>query len=94
MTPGRRDNDRSEWYRREGEYYAQEYNDQPPPDPKKADHDAAMGCGFILTIIFAILTAIGFHQMEWPWAFGAIAGIVGGSIFTLMLIFFYNHLRN
>jgi hypothetical protein len=54
--------------------------------PKTVDSNvAAEGCaGLLLVGVLTFLLALGFDQLGWPWALGAVVGFVGFScwVFT------------
>ncbi len=50
-------------------------------NPFGIDEDAKTGCQ---TIVIAGLTAIGFNQMGWPWALGAVAGLFAAVTLSML----------
>jgi hypothetical protein len=64
------------------------------PDPTDGDEltpaESFLGCFAVITLLFvpaaSALAAIGFWQVGWPWAFGALAGLCGGA--TLCVIWY------
>jgi hypothetical protein len=50
-------------------------------NPFSIDEGARTGCQ---TIVIAGLTAVGFDQVGWPWALGAVAGLFAATVLILL----------
>lgn len=61
-----------------------------PADGNLTSGETFVGCFAVIAGLFvptaAVLTAVGFWQVGWPWAFGALAGLAGGAT---LCVFWY-----
>lgn len=64
--------------------------DAPADEPELTAAESFVGCFAAIACLFVVaatlLTAIGFWQIDWPWAFGALAGLAGSI--TLCVVWY------